>query len=236
MPTYRAYPYRKRTYKRRQYKPRRYATLYPAVKSIVTSMEEKKHVQTTGTAFNALKNWQLVNICCNTSAAGTDSGGGIAQGSTETQRMGERVTLKRIDVVINIDPILANVNQNGSLCRVLIVHDREPHLGYPANTTVLNVANDIRTLQNLTYRTRFTIVKDFVHSMVITANNVAANFGVGPAGLFKFSLFPNKIMQFSGAAGVTANIVKNCYYIMVSSDDDNCCQLSYACQLQFTDN
>lgn len=222
--------YAKKSYKKTPYRKQRYTSLYPAVRSIVTSMEEKKHVQSIRSPANTATTWEIQNLLCDGAVTATDTGGGIIQGANENQRVGERVLLKKLEVIVHINPVTANVPDNGSLCRILIVHDREPHLGYASVSNVMQTANDYRSNQNMTYRTRFIILKDFVHSMTKVSGP-----GSGPPFLGKFVFYPNKIIQFSGAGGVTANIVKNAFYIMYCADDANCCAVDAYAQAHYVD-
>lgn len=225
--------------KRKSYKAFKLA---PRVRKIITSMEEKKHQYISiynATALNSVPigtSWGIYNLMCNWNQFTTSEGGGIAQGSDFNQRIGERIKVLSNEITLKISPVTANVsNEGGTTCRVVIFLDREPHFALAAGGTVFNT-NDILGQQNLTQKSRFQIIKDFVHVMVPLTANGGTKLSSGPMFLQKFKINKKFTMQYSGTAGITNTINKYALCIAVVADGASCCGFDVQNQITYTDD
>lgn len=200
-------------------------------------MEEKKHnFQITVPAVAAATGWYIGNLLCTTTASVTDAAGsGIVQGTANNQRIGDRIRVTKLEVIINIVPTIVAGETAGSTCRVMIVHDKEPHLGYPTSALIMDPDSDMGGMQNQVQKRRFTIMKDFVHEMVPLGTNAAAVIAKGPKFLSKFTFYPNQVIEYSGNGGVTANIVKHAYYVMYAADGGSCCTVRATALAHYVD-
>jgi len=214
----------------------------PAVKKVVLQLAEKKHIRQDVVAFspavNSKATWYIANLFCTTTATAADNGTtGIVQGNAENMRIGERTRNSKLTVFVTISPLIKTTATGGTTCRVIIFHDKEPHLGYPNPSLIMDPNNDYAGVRNLTQAKRFTVMKDFVHEMVPTiAVSTGVPSGFGPKFVSQFVFYPKTVTEWSGQAGVTANIIKHGYFVMFCSDADDCCTVGIRSLVEFTDD
>lgn len=223
--------------RKKQYKkyPKK-AAFAPRVKRVLYSIQEKKHNTAAGTAQDITNLWTVNALHCSTTAAGTDTvGSGIVQGAGFNERVGERIRLNTLRVMLWLLPKSGAVIPDiGMTCRIIIVQDRMPDFGYPSITEVLT--NDqIHAPYNLTKRDRFKILKDFVHQQVATISNGAAVAGGGPQSLTELTFYPKCEIEYTGTTGVTASVFKNGFFIFTICSGNNCTTMQRFVQLEYTD-
>jgi len=210
------------------------------VRSYVTNIEEKKYIQfcctsstwNTGTATNAT--WTFGSAIQGGQNAVLGAMVGVIQGTNRNERVGNRIRLHRIDFLINIVPISGPTMFDGSICRVVVYHNKEPQgsLVTSAQTFASDIYNAPRNEQ---YRNRISILKDFTHSMVATGTNAGAVLSTGPQFLGKFSIYPKQVVEYSGSTGTIATIMKHDYGVGWCSDTTSCCNITCVGTVVYTD-
>jgi len=228
-----AYKSKKRGYKRYNKKINSFT---PKVKRVLYSIAEKKHLEHGNTAQSISNSWSINQLLCSTTASGTDSvGSGIVQGAGYNQRVGERVRITKLSVVLWLYPLTgASVPATGMTCRFIVFQDKLPNLGYPGVTDVLET-NSLMSTYNLTKRDRFKILKDFVHQQVATISDGAGVIGGGPQSLQKLNFYPKCEVEYTGTTGVTAAIFKNGFFIMALCSAANCTRMEWRNAIEFQD-
>lgn len=215
----------------------------PRVKKVLNSLlEEKAMINNNCVTAQPIKGdaWFIANLLCSQDATLTDqAGSGIVQGNGDDERIGARIRLKKIDINFEIRPTVAQVEADGSACRLLLVHDRNPTLGYPSGTDIMTSAS-ILAQQNQTNKKRFTILKDIVHQMTWigtkTADTIAS---AGPQLLGKFTIYPKYELAYNSGSGLTANITNHCWYVIAINDQigsvNSCCSFLAITKVTYTD-
>jgi len=214
----------------------------PRVKKVMQSLLEEKFIinQNCTTVQPILgNNWFMCNVLCSQTASQTDgAGSGIVQGNGVNQRIGNRIRLKKIDINFEIKPTVANVEANGSSCRLLLVHDRNPTLGYPAGTDIMSEFTH-RAQQNLINKKRFVILKDIIHQMTWIGTKAADTIAsAGPQLMGKFTIYPKYELNYQSNSGLTAFITNHCWYLMAINDTGtitSCCDFIAVTQVSYTD-
>jgi len=148
-----------------------------------------------------------------------------------------RTTKCIVEINFYITPNLAAMSATGTVCRVLLVHDKNPTLGYPGSTGVMTT-NTHLAHQNLVNKKRFTILKDVVHQMTWMGNNVAAVVAAGPEFVGKFTIYPKYEVNYQTNSGITTNITNHNWYIMTITDSGSatvCCKYNHVAQVSYTD-
>lgn len=215
----------------------------------IRSMSEKKFA--SGLVFNAAPgiNWTFQAIGARTTlvsqVTATDMNAGvqpgIVQGVNRYERVGNSIRIEKITFSIVITPSVANVMHDGSVCRILFVHDKA--WGQAA------VAGDIMETQNFyglprTDRVgpgkekRYNIIKDISHQMVETAQTGAGAAGaVGPQLLTNFSIYPRSRVDFLGPGCTDTDLAigTNAWYVMVAADGVACCTVKIGFEVVWTD-
>jgi len=114
---------------------------------------------------------------------------GIPQDVTVNGRIGDKIRVRAIEVTLKISPVLLAVGNNGSICRIIFYHNRRASGALPSGATIMN-GNNILGHVNQEFNKQFTVIRDFTHSMVVTAFNGGVNGSVGPVFQETFRLFP----------------------------------------------
>lgn len=211
----------------------------PRVKRIITSMAEEKHNIGQFINMNVPGDaWQIFNVMCSQTASATDTGSsGIVQGNGDSQRIGDRIRLKKIDINFMISPIVAAVGATGTGCRILLVHDKQPNGAYPSATAIMNSAS-ILSNQNLVHKKRFTILKDIVHQMTWTGSTTTTPNAAGPELIGKFTIYPKHEVNYQTTVGVTSALTNHAYFVLAINDSGattQCCTVSADTQVSYTD-
>jgi len=215
--------------------------LKQAVKQVTISLAETKAAtHALCTAFPILASWSFQSCL-----AGTPLGGGAAyqinQGVDFNTRVGDVIKLKRIDFTVQITPVAPSVELNGTVCRVIVYHNKQAGGALPTQAQMFETAgaqtNVVYNLRNQLFRNRLTILKDFTHQMVRTSQDgVGGNASAGPDTIMQFSIYPKQIINYSSGTGTLPAILKHDYGIGVCADGASCCVISVACQVVYVDN
>lgn len=197
-------------------------------KAIERSCEAKyqERTYTPGTLTTATWTWYgLLN----------NSTTGIPQGTSASERIGNKIKVKEILINITVQPSGShdNVMSNGSICRVMVLKDknwRQTAYGSVASTTYLQ-ADALSALPNWPNKENYHVYGDFQHAMNITSTLGDGGTGIivsstsGPAHVYQLRYVPNTVVEYSGAAGTADQILTNQFWIGICSDAANCCNV-----------
>lgn len=201
------------------------------VREIVTNYEEKKFFvnATVAAGSGAAAAWTIVPLL-----EGNNAPNNIAQGTAANQRVGNRIKLQGIDMMIQVRPDTSSMNVTGSACRFVIIHDKQANSNVPAATVVFN-EDKWYSNQNPIYEDRITLHNQLVHSMVFTgATSTAANTE-GPMGLYRIHIPAKTVIEFNGSSGGFANVIKDNWFFAYCADATGCCLLTIETVVRYTD-
>jgi len=167
----------------------------------------------------------------------------IPTGSSSYHRIGNRILLKKLTVNVFIRPKVnatASAMAGGSVVRVMIVRDRQCNGAVPADTTILNYGASkaaYTATMNQDTKRRFTVVKELVHTMVVTATDSAGTVATacGPPLIGKLTMYPKLEIIYNGTDGDIAEVVGNQYYILVAASMSSCCDVLGSFHAEFVD-
>lgn len=208
------------------------------VRRVVFNMAEKKFFnQTMGVAATPLvvgATWQFFSTLCTNSTTGSVVG--IKQGTGASDRLGNKILLRQINFTIRMTPTFASGMTDGCFCRVIVYKNKEAVGSVPtgADMFVLDVVDANR---NIPLTPKLSVLRDLGHTMVTTAAVAASTpLAVGPVKLIKFSVFPNKIIDYSGGnSGAITDILKHDFGIGFCATEANACNVVCAVQSIFSD-
>jgi len=204
--------------------------LGPMVRKINTQLYEKKAFTWVPFANAAtVSTWTVKSLLGSTGA-----GNRIGQGTDYNQRVGDKIRLSRIHVSLRIQPQSVMPDANGNFCRVIVYHNKQANGAAPTATQIFNT-DDVLSLRNHLLRERITILKDFVHQMVVTGTNAGANLTAGPEYFGTFTIYPKQIISYNGSTGEITEILKHDYGMAFATDTAACCVVNVQAQVVFTD-
>lgn len=195
------------------------------VKRVLNSnLEEKYYLATLYNGTASAATWQLTSALA-----------GLQQGTSATQRVGNRVTVKRIEYSIFIQPA-TTMSGAGSLCRVILYHNRQAAGAQIGATTIFDT-NDLYSLRNITQSKRVSVTRDAQYPMWPTALNGSFAVAATSPPIRLFWRQPvNKMVTYQSNAGTISDILTDDYGIGFVSDDANCCAVSVNAKIIFTDD
>ncbi len=95
----------------------------------------------------------------------------IAQGTTEVQRVGRRVVIKKIGLRYDVSiPSTSTQTSTFDVLRLMLVHDKQCN-GVAADDLDILEDADHQSFNNLSNRKRFTVLMDRTHAMSIPAGS-----------------------------------------------------------------
>jgi len=198
------------------------------VKKIVTSLDEKKAANAVILATtNVQATWTFTSII---------AGCAIIQGLTKSTRVGERIRLTKIELVLSIVPSATAASMaDGSCCRLIIYHNKQANGSVPTGAQMFNNDQEHGT-RNITFANRLSILKDITHSMVVTGQAAGVPQTAGPKLLTTMNFYPKTKITFGGAGGAIGDILKDDYGIGFCTDNNNCCIVTCHAQVHYTDD
>lgn len=136
----------------------------------------------------------------------------IAQGASESQRIGRHVTLKSIQChgVWNVDSTATLAS-----ARYLLVYDKQPNAALPAITAILNTANYFSFLNDAN-KDRFIVLRD--KKWVGIGNSVTPTSGKEAAPINFFLKLNHKMTFGTGGTGLIADINTGGLYLITVGD------------------
>ena len=162
------------TYRRGQSRPSK-AYVARIARSVVRRNEETKcFTQTLLNGTSSTNSWEFKSALA-----------GLTQGTSTTTRVGARIALVAIEYFVKIAPAVASVGGEGSMCRMVFYHNKAAAGAVPDVAQIFDT-NNFYSGRNVNYATKFSLLDDITHQMVITSYNPSSGvaFSAGPA-LFK---------------------------------------------------
>ena len=184
------------TYRRGQSRPSK-AYVARIARSVVRRNEETKcFTQTLLNGTSSTNSWEFKSALA-----------GLTQGTSTTTRVGARIALVAIEYFVKIAPAVASVGGEGSMCRMVFYHNKAAAGAVPDVAQIFDT-NNFYSGRNVNYATKFSLLDDITHQMVITSYNSSSGvaFSAGPA-LFKIiRVTPRTVVQFGGNAGTISDL------------------------------
>ena len=161
------------TYRRGQSRPSK-AYVARIARSVVRRKETKCFTQTLLNGTSSTNSWEFKSALA-----------GLTQGTSTTTRVGARIALVAIEYFVKIAPAVASVGGEGSMCRMVFYHNKAAAGAVPDVAQIFDT-NNFYSGRNVNYATKFSLLDDITHQMVITSYNSSSGvaFSAGPA-LFK---------------------------------------------------
>lgn len=153
---------------------------------------------------------------------------GIAQGATETTRVGRKVTMKSILINWTYVPLAALSGTANP--RLTVIYDKQPSGVYPLITDIFHVNNHLSPML-LANSDRFSVLHNEIlqnPNVNIAATTVAQMTGV-------MYIKCNLEAIFSGAGGLIANINSGALYFLSVDDTGLNSAVTYISRVRFVD-
>lgn len=157
----------------------------------------------------------------------------IAQGTTESQRIGRKCVIKRID--LKGDITLAN-NIGSATYNVCLILDTQANGAYPTYTDVFETDSP-RSFLNLANSQRFRVMKRWFGVLNQNAGDGSGGYQSVRRTL-KFNKSCNIPIEFSSTTGAITEIRSNNLFVMWDCDitEDDAMNVNMSWRLRFSDN
>lgn len=232
-------------YKRARIDKRTRDVINEVVEKKLSAAEEQKVWDVQESVSPALNGWgtnvgaastNSRNLCAFTDTAGTT---GIGVGSGVNGRIGLRIHIKEIQFSIMINPTPGTgvpAHADGFTCRVIVVQDKQWKNQNAAAFDALDYmqTSNIASLYNHNNRQNYKILRDFQHNMTVTSDN-GTIVTAGTPRIFRFSVYPNIKVVYSGVNGVLSEITDNNIFLMLATDSANCCNFTVQRRVIYTE-
>ncbi len=151
---------------------------------------------------------------------------GLNLGTTATTRTGQSV--KSADLQMNIS-FLMNGSAGDTFIRFMIFRDEQPNAAAPAGNDVLVDSTNFRSLRNVSYNTRFSVLHDEFISL--------AQDGQGNLAKSVFKNLGFHELFNTADNGTVADITKNSLYVLfISNETTNTPTIAFYSRYSFVDN
>ncbi len=168
----------------------------------------------------------------------TDSINLVAQGVTETERVGRKCTVRYLQIRYLIRLMAATAAaDSGSVARIIVFQDKQTN-GVTANTTEILEQAHPRSFYNLANSGRFNILLDKLWCLSPQAAAATTTTTFTTMESVKCGLLTAHIdvpLEFSGTTGAITEVRSNNIGILFMSEDGRC-ELIYNARIRFTDN
>lgn len=159
---------------------------------------------------------------------------GIVQGTTASTRLGNAIRLKRIDFAIYVEPNGTGMGITGSVCKLMLWHNKQASGAVLSPTTLYN-ADNINALLNWSQHNRCTELKVQYCNMWTQTISGSASTSANGTMRFNWSIFPKTRIDFVANNGNNADILSDDYGFGFVSDVLSCCKVTCNVQVIFTD-
>lgn len=209
---------------RRVYRKRKASKKVPTarIKRIVRSVAEVKWKNYDSNFTPATVNWQINSFLPT-----------IVQGTDSNTRIGDKIFLKQINIAFTMKPV-ATLPLSGSQCRFILYHNKQCNGVQVAATTIFAANGSIDSPRNIPKKHQVSLLRDQIHQMIVTASTGATN-ATGPTRTMRFVIYPKKRIEYTGASGAIADILKDDYGYGFMCSDLLACEVDIHFQVLFTD-
>jgi len=194
------------------------------VRKVVQSLAEKKFFDITTQSITFLNTWTTIdNFICQ-----------ITQGTTASNRIGNKIFVHSIEVSLVVTPQVA-MSVAGCFCRIAFVHNKETNYVATDPLSIFNL-NVVTSLRNTPNNAKYTMLRDFQHVMVPTGtDSTGVVKTVGPALFTTFKIFPKKRIDFVANTGLVADLMKDNWSLLYCADSSTGCTGTYRVKVIFSD-
>ncbi len=151
---------------------------------------------------------------------GADNLLGLAQGTSESTRLGRKITLKSLGIKgrLTWDPTVAD---QFNRCRVMVVHDTQANGAVPAAVTTLLQTADIDSYRNLLSGRRFRVLQDKTYTFNPTGSDQAEISSIvqKPFHFYKQWKKPLQITYSTNADEIAAMSNHNIFVFAISANE-----------------
>ncbi len=179
------------------------------------------------------------SIAVNGTILNTGSVNLIAQGVTESTRVGRKCCIKKINWRFSLEKVSTTVLTSGDeIIRVMLYLDKQCN-GATATVAGILASDDYQSFNNLANTARFTILMDRTYAMNNPTNTVLAGpiYAYGTMNIqdsfFKTVDIP---LEFGGVAGIITEIRSNNIGVLVLSKTGSLVNFDSKMRLRFSDN
>lgn len=193
------------------------------MKKMMMSTNELKYFDGSATATDALVAWTFKSALV-----------GIAQGNTNITRVGNKIFLKQIQFMFMIHGNGTALEPDGNQVRVIVYHNKSALGAVPDAASVFH--NDtIHTMRNTELQPRFAVLKDFMHTIMVTGIKSTDVFTSGPRKCIRVNIYPNKVVDFTGTGSTIAAIWKDDYGYAFSGTNSSDAGITVRWKVLWTD-
>jgi len=161
------------------------------------SKAEKKYIDATfAGALNTTGTIQLI--------------GNVAQGASQSQRIGRKICLKSIQIHGHLDSDTATITNHG---RFMLIWDKQPNASLPALSDIFETAVDANAFVKDAQKDRFVVLKDKHWAFAGSIATAASVMTSKTTYVFKyFARLPNLETVYSGATAAIGDITSGALY------------------------
>lgn len=201
--------------------------LFQRTRTIVNRIAETKYLNVDAGAANAPSTVWVFNTFFQ----------GLVQGTGATNRLGSQIFLRRVDVMVTLYPVTADMisNRPSEFCRLMIYRNKQCN-STAASYNLFFDTNDFDSLRSVPNIRRVSILRDYSHCMTtLTDTNAAGTATVAGSINFQWTVFPRKVIQFISNNGDITDLATNDYGFAFCSSNLGCCSIGLKYKLWFND-
>lgn len=161
--------------------------------------------------------------------------GTIKQGTNASERIGNKIKVLGMWLTIIAKPHVVNMPAGGgSICKIIVVHDKDSRGSLPTASNIFN-SDNIYSLRNRLFMNRYSIVKEFTHTMVgLTTDGIGIHTASG-FSTYKVWIKINKVLDFQSNVGDVGDLWADNWYVGICASVADCCQVNVVSQIVFQD-
>lgn len=159
----------------------------------------------------------------------------IATGTDFTNRVGRKILMKSVNIIGVVQPNDTSVST--TLCRALLIYDKQPNGALPAITDILNTSNSKDQI-NLNNRDRFVILRDWFQALAPQQDTATQAYAGSPTtnNLHMFVKLNHETI-YNSTAGTIAAVTSGSLLLVTVGDstNTNTYSLSASTRIRFID-
>ena len=159
---------------------------------------------------------------------------GLTQGTSAFTRVGAKIQIVALEFFVQLAPTTANVTDNGASCRMCIYHNKAAGGQLPV-TNELWDNNAVVTGRAVGYVTKYSILEDFMHQMVVYSRDGTGNYSSGPQLSKMLRVTPHTVVQYGLNGGTISDLPKDDFGFALIADGVNCCNINVYSKVWFKD-
>ena len=213
------------TYRRGQSRPSK-AYVARIARSVVRRNEETKcFTQTLLNGTSSTNSWEFKSALA-----------GLTQGTSTTTRVGAQLLLWQLSTLLRLLLLWLPVGGEGSMCRMVFYHNKAAAGAVPDVAQIFDT-NNFYSGRNVNYATKFSLLDDITHQMVITSYNSSSGVAFSRSRAVQkiIRVTPRTVVQFGGNAGTISDLPLDDFGVAHCSDDVTCCLVTVVAKVWFKD-